>query len=295
MSDSKYTRETVLQVDSWVPGKLLSVKTTRSPEFEFTAGQFARLGLPAAGLPDEPPSIWRAYSMVTPPSQRDFLEFYSIVVPEGEFSPRLAALQPGDPLYVDKTAFGFLTLDRFIAGVAPSARPDSSAAADAVSPTGNQPGDAPRLGDLWLLATGTGLSAYLSLLQDPFTWSAFDHIVLVHGVRSVEELAYRERIVQWSSEGLPEAAALPRRARLTYLPVPTREPYQDMPQARLTRLIEDGRLETLAGRELNADVSKVMLCGNPDMLSEARQLLKTRGFAVGRRGNPGNLALENYW
>src|SRR5690606_23133723 len=266
----------------------------RSPEFEFTAGQFARLGLPAAGLPDEPPSIWRAYSMVTPPSQRDLLEFYSIVVPEGEFSPRLAALQPGDPLYVDKTAFGFLTLDRFIPGGAAPSSPDGTAI-DAVSPAGNRPDDATGYGDLWLLATGTGLSAYLSLLQDPATWSAFDHIVLVHGVRSVEELAYRERILQWSREGLPEAAALPRRARLTYLPVPTREPYQDMPQARLTRLIEDGRLEALAGRELNADVSKVMLCGNPDMLSEARQLLKTRGFAVGRRGNPGNLALENYW
>jgi len=294
MPDSKYTRETVLQVDSWVPGKLLSVKTTRSPEFEFTAGQFARLGLPAAGLPDEPPSIWRAYSMVTPPSQRGFLEFYSIVVPEGEFSPRLAALQPGDPLYVDKTAFGFLTLDRFVPGAAAPSRPDGTAI-DAASPPGDRPDDAPKHGDLWLLATGTGLSAYLSLLQDPATWAAFDHIVLVHGVRSVEELAYRERIVQWSREGLPEAAALPRRARLTYLPVPTREPYQDMPQARLTRLIEDGRLEALAGRELRADVSKVMLCGNPDMLSEARQLLKTRGFAVGRRGNPGNLALENYW
>ncbi len=294
MPDSKYTRETVLQVDSWVPGKLLSIKTTRSPEFEFTAGQFARLGLPAAAQPGEPPSIWRAYSMVTPPSQREFLEFYSIVVPEGEFSPRLAALQPGDPLYVDKTAFGFLTLDRFIAGPAASSRPDNKAA-DAACRAGDRPDDNPGHGDLWLLATGTGLSAYLSLLQEPSTWSAFDHIVLVHGVRSVEELAYRERILQWSREGLPEAAALPGCAQLTYLPVPTREPYQDMPQARLTRLIEDGRLETLAGRKLNADVSKVMLCGNPEMLSEARQLLKTRGFAVGRRGNPGNLALENYW
>jgi len=276
MSDSKYTRETVLQVHSWVPGKLLSITTTRSPEFEFTAGQFARLGLPAAGLPDEPPTIWRAYSMVTPPSQREFLEFYSIVVPEGEFSPRLAALRPGDSLYVDKTAFGFLTLDRFIAGGAPS-------------------NGAPTYGDLWLLATGTGLSAYLSLLQEPSTWAAFDQIIVVHGVRSVQELAYRERLEQWSREGLPEAVGLSRRAQLTYLPIPTREPFQDTPAARLTHLIEDGRLEKLAGRELDADVSKIMLCGNPDMLTEARQLLKTRGFAVGRRGNPGNLALENYW
>jgi len=262
----KYTRETVLQVQSWVPDKLLSITTTRNPQYEFTAGQFARIGLPAADLPDTPPTIWRAYSMVNAPSQGDSLEFYSIVVPEGEFSPRFAQLQPGDPLYIDKTAFGFLTLDRFA--------PD---------------------GDLWLLATGTGLSAYLSLLQDPATWEAYDHIVLVHGVRSVQELAYRDRILHWVEHGLPEAGGKSARARLTYLPIPTRESYGDMPQARLTQLIEDGRLERLAARNLQVDISKVMLCGNPEMLTEARAILKHKGFAVGRRGNPGNLALENYW
>lgn len=273
MSDSKYTRETVLEVRSWVPGKLLSITTTRSPGYEFAAGQFARLGLPADDAPDAQPTIWRAYSMVNPPSQRDRLEFYSIVVPEGEFSPRLASLRAGDPLYVDKTAFGFLTLDRFVpAGDAPA-----------------RPG-----GDLWLVATGTGLSAYLSMLQDPATWTSYDHIVLVHGVRSVQELAYREEILHWAQNGLPELAGQTQ-AGLSYLPIPTREPYPDMPQARLTQLIQDGRLEQLAGRTLHAEKSKIMLCGNPEMLTEARQLLKERGFSVGRRGNAGNLALENYW
>lgn len=274
MSDLKYTRETVLDVRNWVPGKLLSIVTTRSPGFEFVAGQFARLGLPAGDAPDAEPTIWRAYSMVTAPQQRDHMEFYSIVVPEGEFSPRLAALQVGDPLYVDKTAFGFLTLERF----APE-------------------GDISRIGggDLWLLATGTGLSAFLSILHDPATWSVFDNIVLIHGVRQVEELAYREQILQWVEHGFPEPSGTSRQARLRYLPIPTREPFGDMPQARLTNLIENGNLEQLAGLTLDPERSKVMLCGNPDMLTTARALLKPRGFAVGRRGNPGNLALENYW
>lgn len=273
MSDSKYTRETVLKVRSWVPGKLLSIVTTRSPSFEFAPGQFARLGLPADNSAEAPPTIWRAYSMVTPPAQRDQLEFYSIVVPEGDFSPRMAALQPGDALYVDKTAFGFLTLDRF-------------APADGH----REPG-----GDLWLLATGTGLSAYLSMLQDPVVWTTFDRIFLVHGVRSLEELAYRDDILNWERNGLPQLAGAPGQARLTYLPIATREPYEGMPMARLTCLLADGRLEELAGRKLDAESSKIMLCGNPDMLTEARSLLKERGFAVGRRGNAGNLALENYW
>ncbi|HLU20753.1 MAG TPA: ferredoxin--NADP reductase [Pusillimonas sp.] len=274
MSDLKYTRETVLEVRSWVPGKLLSIVTTRSPAFDFVAGQFARLGLPADDTPHAAPTIWRAYSMVTAPHQREHMEFYSIVVPEGEFSPRLAALKVGDAIYVDKTAFGFLTLERF----APEA-------------------DISRIsgGDLWLLATGTGLSAYLSLLHDPATWKAFDNIVLIHGVRQVEELAYRDQILHWVEHGHPQLAGSSRPAKLRYLPIPTREPFGNMPQARLTQLIQNGQLEELAGLDLDPDRSKVMLCGNPDMLTEARALLKPRGFAVGRRGNPGNLALENYW
>src|SRR5690606_8935693 len=106
--------------------------------------------------------------------------------------------------------------------------------------------------------------------------------------------AYREEILHWAQNGLPELAGQTQ-AGLSYLPIPTREPYPDMPQARLTQLIQDGRLEQLAGRTLHAEKSKIMLCGNPEMLTEARQLLKERGFSVGRRGNAGNLALENYW
>ncbi|WP_459617638.1 ferredoxin--NADP reductase [Bordetella sp. 2513F-2] len=262
---SKYTRETITDVRTWVPGKLFSVRVTRDPAFVFQPGQFARVGLPQADAPDAPPTLWRAYSMVSAPQEPE-LEFYSIVVPEGLFSPRMAQLAPGDALYVQKTPFGFLTLDRF-----------------------------PADGDLWLLATGTGLSAYLSILRDPAAWRTFDRIVLVHGVRTAAELAYRDEILGWQRR--PELAPYfeqdPR--KLTYLPIATREALPGMPQARITALIADGGLERLAGLPLDPERARVMLCGNPEMLSEARKLLGERGFAPGRRGIPGNLAVENYW
>ncbi|MCD0505473.1 ferredoxin--NADP reductase [Bordetella petrii] len=265
MTDSKYTRQTVTQVHTWVPGKLFSVRVTRDPAFQFQAGQFARVGLPGADDPGGPPTVWRAYSMVSAPHEPG-LEFYSIVVPEGLFSPRLAQLQAGDALYIEKNPFGFLTIDRFAPG-----------------------------GDLWLLATGTGLSAYLSILRDPATWQAFRRIILVHGVRSASELAYRDEILHW--HGQPQFAEHfqqdPR--KLVYLPIATREALPGMPQARLTTLIADGGLEQLAGETLDPARSKVMLCGNPAMLADARKLLSERGFAPGRRGIPGNLAVENYW
>lgn len=265
MTESKYTRQTVTHVHTWVPDKLFSIHVTRDPAFTFQAGQFARVGLPDGDDPTAEPTVWRAYSMVSAPEE-DRLEFYSIVVPEGQFSPRLARLQPGDALYIDKTAFGFLTIERFAPG-----------------------------GDLWLLATGTGLSAYLSILRDPSTWNAFRRIVLVHGVRFANELAYRDEIASWRQH--PDFAQYFQRDpdKLIYLPVATREAIAGMPQARLTTLIETGELEQVAGLKLDPEQSKVMLCGNPEMLSDARKLLGERGFAPGRRGIPGNLAVENYW
>lgn len=256
MTELRYTAERVLAVKHWVPGKLFSIRTTRSPEFNFKSGQFARLGLPAAGGSDEP-TIWRGFSMVNQPDA-DYLEFYAVVVSEGEFSPQLAQLREGDTLYVDKTAFGFLTLDNF--------------------PNG---GDS-----LWLLATGTGLSAYLAMLKLEQTWQLFNKVVLCHGVRHINELNYQEDI-QACQEQFGD--------RFVYLPLPTREAYKDFPQARITTLIQNNQLAELAKTPLDPEKSCIMLCGNPDMLSDARKILGDLGFATGRRGNIGNLAVEKYW
>jgi len=267
---ASYTCQTITHVHFWVPGKLFSIRTTRDAGFHFTAGQFARLGLAgqagadAAGSPSVPGQslIWRAYSMVNAPAQ-DGLEFYSIVVPNGQFSPLLAQVKVGDTLYVDNTAFGFLTLDRFADG-----------------------------GVLWLLATGTGLSAFLSILQDEHTWQRFERVILVHGVRTCEELAYAQLLQGWVQQ---------RAGQFCWLPIPTRQAAPNvpglpaLPRARITRLIEDGQLAQLAGCPLEPAHSKVMLCGNPNMIRDARVLLQARGFAAGRRGNPGTLAVETYW
>ncbi len=265
MTDTKYTRQIVTSVRTWVPEKLFSVRVTRDEAFAFQAGQFARVGLAGAEAPDGDPTLWRAYSMVSAPHE-PWLEFYSIVVPEGLFSPRMAQLQPGDALYVEKVPYGFLTIDRFAPG-----------------------------GDLWLVASGTGLSAYMSILRDPATWAAFDRIVLVHGVRTAQELAYREEIESWHLQPGMDKCLAEGSDKLVYLPIATREALPGMPQARLTTLIADGGLEQLAGHKLDPEQAKIMLCGNPAMLADARKLLAERGFKPGRRGIPGNLAVENYW
>jgi ferredoxin--NADP+ reductase len=163
-------------------------------------------------------------------------------------------------VYIDKTAFGFMTIERF-----------------------------PQGGNLWMLATGTGLSAYLPMLDDPQTWQQFERIILVHGVRQANELAYQDDIARFARTHAANDQ------QFVYLPLASREPLPGMPQARITSLIESGELEQLAGASLDPALARVMLCGNPAMVKDARKILADRNFAPGRRGVAGTLAVENYW
>ncbi len=255
----KYTCQEVISKKIWIPKKLFSIRITRDDNYQFQSGQFARIGIPINTT--SYPELWRAYSMVSAPHE-SYLEFYSIIISNGLFSPRFSLLCLGDSVYIDKKPYGFLTIDRFKKG-----------------------------GVLWLLSTGTGLSAYISILRDPKTWMKFHHIILVHGVREAKELAYREELESWNQYSNSSRYA----CKFSYLSFATREKLPEMPQARLTTLISDGRLEKFAREKLNPIQSKVMLCGNPKMLTEAKKLLIERGFYVGRNGIHGNLAIENYW
>ena len=253
---AKYTQQTVVSVRPWNSPGLVSVTVTRGPGFQFVPGQFARIGLRSESSQTEP-DLWRAYSMVSHPDD-DYLEFLSITVPDGQFSPKLAQLSNGDALWVEKNPFGFLTLERFT--------PANS---------------------LWLVCTGTGLSAYLPMLRDQATWRNFEKVVLVHGVRTEHELAYRDDLEKLASSN----------AQFVYLPITSRESWPKLGHAgcRVTTAYTQGLLESTTQTTLDPEQARIMLCGNPEMVTEMRALLSEKGFAAGRRGNPGTLAVENYW
>ena len=255
-SAEKFTRQTLLSVQPLTPS-LFSLRTTRDQGFRFRAGQFARLGVTKA----DGSTVWRAYSMVSSPHD-DFLEFFSIVVPGGEFTSELSRLEVGDTLMVDRQAFGYLTLDRFIDGR-----------------------------DLWLLATGTGIAPFVSILQDFEVWEKFERIVLVYSAREAQELAYQELI-----GGLGQRDYLAEYAhKLIYIPIVTREVVPGALNGRITTLIENGELERVVGVELMPEYSRVMLCGNPQMIDDTRKLLKERNLQLSLTRRPGQVAVENYW
>ena len=255
-SEEKFTRQTLLDVQTLTPS-LFTLRTTRDAGFRFRAGQFARLGVTKA----DGSTVWRAYSMVSAPYD-EHLEFFSIVVPGGEFTSELSRLQEGDTLLVDKQAFGFLTLDRFIDGR-----------------------------DLWLLATGTGLAPFLSILQDLEVWERFERIILVYSVRHSAELAYQELIAELKDKEYLEGVA----DKLLFIPVVTREEVPGALHGRITTLIENGELERAAGLELTPEHSRVMLCGNPQMIDDTRAVLKARDMNLSLSRRPGQVAVENYW
>ena len=218
----------------------------------FQAGQFAKLALPIDGK-----IVARPYSLVNPPESTP-LEFYSIVIPAGPLSPRLAALAAGDTVWVSQAANGFLVVDEV---------PDAT--------------------DLWLLATGTGIGPFLSILRTEQAWQRFEKIILVHAVRYRQELTYSNIIA---------AVQKQRGERFVMIPFVSREHADGALSGRIPQAIAQGQLELRAQSTISPKHSQFMLCGNPAMVKETTALLcEQKGLSKNRRRTPGHITVENYW
>ncbi len=251
---SKYSTERVLSVHHW-NDTLFSFKTTRDAGLRFENGQFVMIGLEVDGRP-----LTRAYSIASP-NYEEYLEFFSIKVPNGPLTSRLQHLQVGDELLVSKKPTGTLVTHD-------------------LKPAKN----------LYFLSTGTGLAPFMSLIQDIEVYDRFEKVVLIHGVRHLSELAYADFI----EKELPNNEFLGEEVRnkLIYYPTVTREPFRN--QGRLTDLITSGKLfDDIGLPALDPKNDKVMICGSPQMLKDSEALLDARGFIVSPRvGEPGDYVIE---
>lgn len=251
---SKYSTERVLSVHHW-NDTLFSFKTTRDPGLRFENGQFVMIGLEVDGRP-----LTRAYSIASP-NYEEHLEFFSIKVPNGPLTSRLQHLKVGDDLLVSRKPTGTLiTAD--------------------LTPAKN----------LYFLSTGTGLAPCMSLIQDIEVYDRFEKVILIHGVRNVNELAYTDFI----EKELPnnEFFGGEVRNKLIYYPTVTREPFRN--QGRLTDLIISGKLfEDIGMPPMNPKDDRVMICGSPQMLEDTEKMLDSMGFVVSPRiGQPGDYVIE---
>jgi len=250
---AQLNQETVLSVRHW-SDTLFSFTTTRDQGLRFSNGHFVMLGLEVDGRP-----LLRAYSVVSA-NHEEHLEFYSIKVPNGPLTSRLQHLKPGDAVLVSKKPTGTLILNTLLPGKR-----------------------------LYLLATGTGLAPFMSIIRDPETYERFETVVLVHGVRYVNELGYSDYI----RKELPEHEYLGElvKKQLRYYPTVTREPYEN--QGRITDLIASGKLAADLGLpQLDPEHDRVMICGSPSMLNDLTVALEGRHFREGASHNPGHFTIE---
>ena len=246
-------------MSAWLDGKVIEHRAwtdalfslrVEAPQLRFEAGQFVRIAVDIEGE-----RIARPFSFVNAPDD-PVLEFYGIIVPEGPLSPRLAKLRSGDKLWVADNPSGFLVLS-----------------------------EVPPADDLWLVATGTGIAPFLSILRTRKLWERYRRVVLVHAVRHAAELVYRDLIGQI-------AAAQP--GRVSYVRFVSREKSSGALEGRIPAAVRDGRLAA-AGGEFAPERSQFMLCGNPDMLKDTTAALVERGFRKNRRRTPGHITVESFW
>ena len=250
---SAFNEEQVLSVHHWTD-KLFTFTTSRDASLRFSNGHFTMIGLRVNGKP-----LLRAYSIVSA-NYEDHLEFLSIKVPDGPLTSKLQHIQVGDTVIVGRKPTGTLLIDYLLPGKR-----------------------------LYLLSTGTGLAPFMSIIRDPETYEKFEQIVLVHGVRQADELAYHEML----TEHLPAHELIGDlvKSQLLYYPTVTRESYRNM--GRITELIENGKLFTdLNLPALSAADDRVMICGSPGMLRDLKRMLEERGFDEGNTSKPGHFVIE---
>ncbi|MCD6674996.1 MAG: ferredoxin--NADP reductase [Burkholderiaceae bacterium] len=250
---SAFNEERVLSVHHWTD-RLFSFTTTRDAALRFSNGHFTMIGLRVDGKP-----LLRAYSIASA-NYEDHLEFLSIKVEEGPLTSRLQHIQPGDTLIVGRKPTGTLVVDYLLPGRR-----------------------------LYMLATGTGLAPFMSIVRDPETYEKFEQIVLVHGVRKVDELAYHDLLAEHlpSHEFLGDMVS----SQMRYYPTVTREEYRNM--GRIPDLIESGKLfADLSLPALDPADDRVMICGSPGMLRDLKHMLEQRGFAEGNTSVPGAFVIE---
>ncbi|MBT7543182.1 MAG: ferredoxin--NADP reductase [Gammaproteobacteria bacterium] len=244
----------------WIQGEVVSIKhwteslysiRIKAPEVKFIAGQYTKISLK---INDE--DIARPYSFVNSPNE-DFLEFYSVQVPDGPLSSELQKLKSGDPINVGPYGNGFLILNEI-----------------------------PCVENIWMLATGTGIGPYLSILKTDESWNKFKKVILVHAVRYKKELTYLKTIKELKDK---------YKDKFIYITYVSREKIENSLEGRIPNSISSGILEKEANTKITDNNTHIMICGNPEMVSDTTKELKKIGLKKHRRNSPGHITTENYW
>lgn len=247
------SKETVTSVRHWTDS-LFSFTTSRDAGLRFHNGHFVMIGLETEGKP-----LMRAYSIVSA-NYEPQLEFFSIKVQDGPLTSKLQHIEVGDEVFVSRKPTGTLIADNLLPGK-----------------------------NLYLLSTGTGLAPFLSIIKDPDIYDRYEKVILIHGCRYANELAYQDMILNELPDN--EFFGEQVKEKLIYYPTVTREPYRN--QGRITDLMTSGKLfEDIGLPKFDLEQDRFMLCGSPSMLKDLCVILDGEGFKESRHGHQAHYVIE---
>jgi ferredoxin--NADP+ reductase len=242
--------------------RLFWFRTERPAEFRFRSGEFVMIGLPPEVQGGK--TVWRAYSIASP-SWEEQIDFFSIKVEDGPLTSKLQKITTGDTVWMRKKPTGTLVHDALIPGK-----------------------------HLFLLATGTGIAPFASIIKDPETYEKFDKVYLIHTCRENAELQYGFDLIEEvaTHEFLPEIVG----DKLVHYATCTREAADDgkgVHAGRMTDLMRSGVLyKELGIAPLNKETDRVMICGSKSMLQDCKQMCEDAGLVEGSNSQPGEFVIE---
>lgn len=253
MNNEKFSQQTVL----WVKrhsDKLMTFAISRPAAYRFAAGQFSRLG-----FQDKDGFIWRAYSIMSP-EYADTLDYFAVLIQNGEMSEYLNKLKAGDTVLLDNNATGFFLPQRFVDGK-----------------------------QLVMLSTGSGIAPFLSHIRQPEIRSRFEKIVLTHSVSYANDLIFSGTL----QNGLADDPLVGEfHQQFQYIPITTRETGNGL-HKRIPELLKSGQLENACGFEWTKQDTRFMVCGNPQMVEDTLHALKELGYQMHRNRQKGEVIVEN--
>ena len=258
-----------LEISPWLI--VLRVSPDGWPLPDFAPGQFAVLGLPGCAPrhplsdpedvpPDPDKMIRRAYSIASSSLAREYMDFYLALVGSGALTPRLFALGLGDRVWLGPKVAGMFTFDQV-------------------------PEDA----NVVMIATGTGLAPYMSMLTTHLMCSNPRRIAVLHGARNSWDLGYRSELVN-----LQHLCS-----NFTYVPTISRPANEPIPWTGLTGYVQDLWLRGVVGQSWGVQPTPanthIFLCGSPSMIDQTSELLQREGYREHSRKQPGQIHVERYW
>ncbi|MBU74974.1 MAG: ferredoxin--NADP(+) reductase [Rhodospirillaceae bacterium] len=246
-------KETVLEVKHYTD-RLFHFRTTRSSGTRFRDGEFLMIGLEADGKP-----LLRAYSVASP-NYEDYMEWFSIKVPDGPLTSRLQHMKVGDEVITNTKAVGTLVMDNLKSGR-----------------------------NLYMLATGTGVAPFMSLVRGLETYEKYEKVILLWSTREVKELAFMDMLENLNNHPVWGEVT---QGNFLFYPSVTREDFKNT--GRITDAIFNGSVyDKLGVPVFDKNQDSAMICGSIEMNMEFKRYFEDRlGCVEGSSNTPGDFVLE---